>query len=142
MRWFGARDDAEARKFRTATDDSELSSIAVEVLNPGPVSNSTVTLRDAESPTKEGQIDFGALNVLPGAQVRSILDYGARTDGQPRFVGFNVQSATIATATWIVLQLFYDASGNLIDKQVLTDVAWGANTAARDALGWRAAAGD
>lgn len=71
------------------------------------------------------------------APQRTILDYDARVDANPVYVGTNAQTALVGAATWTVKKLFYDSTARLIDAQVLTG-SW----TGRAALGWRTAAGD
>lgn len=70
-------------------------------------------------------------------QFRKLLDYDVRLDGNPVYVGTNLQTALIADATWTVQKLFYDITNRLIDAQVLTGTWTG-----RAALAWRTAGGD
>ncbi len=68
---------------------------------------------------------------------RTILDYDGRTDGNAVYVGKNLQTVAVAAATWAIAKLFYDASGNLLDVQILIG-AW----TGRAALAWKAPGGD
>lgn len=69
--------------------------------------------------------------------LRTILDYDGRTDGNPVYVGVNAQAALVGDATWYIKKLFYDASARLVDVQILIG-AW----SGRAALGWRTSGGD
>lgn len=69
--------------------------------------------------------------------LRTILDYDGRTDGNPVYVGTNAQTALVAASTWWIKKLFYDANARLIDAQILVG-AW----SGRAALGWRMPGGD
>ena len=74
--------------------------------------------------------------VVVGAQ-RVLLDYAARVDGNPVYVGSNNQQAVVADATWAVQRLSYDVTSRLVDTQIL----YGSWTG-RAALSWRSAGGD
>ena len=87
--------------------------------------------------TADGTVYRQRVDVAPSV-MRKILDYDARTDGNPVYVGFNYQSAVVADATWTVYKLFYDASARLVDQQVAERVTW----TGRAAVSWRASAGD
>lgn len=84
-------------------------------------------------------------DVIAGAGTRTtrkLLDWYDPGGGSvlPRYKGFGPQSAaatdplfTVYRQTW---SLQSDGTYKITDEQVLTNVAWGANRAARDALGW------
>jgi hypothetical protein len=63
---------------------------------------------------------------------RTLLDYDNRVDGNPVYVGKNLQTAAQSAATWTIQRLNYDLTSRLTDVQVLTGVAW----TGRAGLGW------
>lgn len=89
-----------------------------------------VTLTDAEKA-------FLSAIMRSVTDFRTLIDYAGRVDGNPVYVGKNLQSAAIGAATWSIQKLFYDALGNLLDAQVLTG-AW----TGRAALAWKPVGGD
>lgn len=68
---------------------------------------------------------------------RTLLDYDVRTDGNPVYVGKNLQAVLTSAATWVVQKLFYDSSNRLIDAQVLAGTWDG-----RAAFAWKPAGGN
>lgn len=62
------------------------------------------------------------------------LDYAARTDGNPVYVGKAVQGAATADPVWTIQHLSYDSQGRLLRAQVLSAAAWDN----RATLGWSA----
>jgi YD repeat-containing protein len=59
------------------------------------------------------------------------LDYAARTDGNPVYIGKNTQAAATSSAGWTIQKLDYDSLGRLTRAQVLTG-SWDN----RSTLGW------
>lgn len=52
------------------------------------------------------------------------LDYSTRSDGNPVYVGRNLNAASTSANTWTIQRLSYDASARLTRAQVLSAVAW------------------
>jgi len=61
----------------------------------------------------------------------SRLDYDVRTDGNPVYVGKNMQGTATSAVTWTIQKLTYDASNRLIRAEVLIGI-WDN----RATLGW------
>jgi hypothetical protein len=53
----------------------------------------------------------------------SRLDYAGRADGNPVYIGKNVQAALTSTGTWTIQKLDYDTNNRLTRAQVKTG-AW------------------
>lgn len=107
-------------------------------LTQAPASSRDAKVDNLRVTTGSGSdVDRQRVDVAPSV-MRKILDYDVRTDGNPVYVGFNLQTAVVADATWTVYKLFYDASNRLVDQQVAERVVW----TARAAAAWRASAGD
>jgi hypothetical protein len=64
---------------------------------------------------------------MPG-QLQSIIDYGARTDGQPVYFGHAVLGTITSNTGWIIFYYTYDGSGNMLTKQTAYG-AWTNRTA-------------
>lgn len=63
--------------------------------------------------------------------MESRMDYGARTDGNPEYLGKNLQGTATSASSWVVQKFSYDASSRPTRVQVLTGV-WND----RATLGW------
>lgn len=107
---------------------------------------SSIGIRKDDGPSHE--IDLEAVDAGGGVTVyRQVIvsapsgdetrfDYGARTDSSPVYIGKAPQATATTTATWTIQKFEYDSSSRCTRIQILRNVAWGANTAARDALAW------
>ena len=63
-------------------------------------------------------------NALGGEAQETRLDYGARTDANPVYVGTAPQGSGTDGALWDVQKLEYDASSRLTRKQKIEDAVW------------------
>lgn len=52
------------------------------------------------------------------------LDYAARLDGNPVYVGKNLDGTATSAATWVVQKLDYDATARLTRQQVRINISW------------------
>lgn len=72
-----------------------------------------------------GNGTFGAKYVvepIPSAYAsQKRIDYVARTDDNPTYVGFNVRGAATSDATWVLQKITYDSSGRATLVQIATD---------------------
>lgn len=68
--------------------------------------------------------------------VRAKLDYAANPSGQPKYMGVAPVGTAIGAAAWTIYRFAWNGNGDCSGWDALTAVAWGANTAARDALNW------
>lgn len=85
-------------------------------------SNDPDRLIDNEQITIAGQSVWRQRIVLTSGVLRVLLDPAGRSDGQPTYVGEAPQGTALAANEWIVQKLFYDASGNLREKQTIPGV--------------------
>lgn len=52
------------------------------------------------------------------------LDYVARTDGQPVYIGRAADGSATSAAVWNIERLTYDGNGRVTRKQVREDAVW------------------
>lgn len=53
---------------------------------------------------------------------RILLDYGARLDGNPVYVGKATQATALSANTWKIQRFTYDGTNRVTDIQILTGV--------------------
>lgn len=46
----------------------------------------------------------------------TVVDYGARSDGQPVYIGYHMPGVTEAGEGWLIFKCIYDGSGNFLRK--------------------------
>jgi hypothetical protein len=58
-----------------------------------------------------------------GSLTQKFLDYGARTDSNPIYVGFNIMGQATSATNWLIQQLTYDGSSRVTQVQIAVG-AW------------------
>lgn len=90
----------------------------------------------ATETTLAGVRDWAEMAARRRPDVRAKIDYAANPAGQPKYLGVAPVGTAIGAAAWTIYRFAWNAGGDAIGWDALTAVAWGANTAARDALDW------